>query len=505
MSNEDLFQFQILFRQGLGSGNIDLANRRLAGGDIVAQVGLSSGSNLLDLGAGDAIIVVASDLHEEAPVWWLRVKQAAERGAALVVLNARATRLDKYATHVCHYPAGQGVITVRQLVNLAKVETETNGDALANAAEAIANANHFVAFYGSEGVTYAETDAIARLLANLLQMKNGEGHAGKLNNGLIPVWPHNNTQGAWDMGVHPALGPGYTAVEPGLDAAAIYTGAANGDLKALFVMGADPLGDGLMADRGQLEFLVVQELFLTETAVHADVVLPAQSWAEREGTYTTGERRVQRYYPAIQPLGDNKADWQILAGISERVGLGKPAFAASLLFRDIAKSVPQYKGMDYRSLAKVEEQWPVVGGDDLYYGGTAYDNRAGLGQQWAASAESDSVAAFDVPDTAVTVLEGITVIHAAALYTPGTIINQSDVLAPRLAQPTAIFNLADAVNLALASGDMIQVLMGETAVTVQTTMSDKLPAGLVLLRGVPYFAGTAVAQISKLEKEGELV
>jgi anaerobic selenocysteine-containing dehydrogenase len=89
------------------------------------------------------------------------------------------------------------------------------------------------------------------------------------------------------------------------------------------------------------------------------------------------------------------------------------------------------------------------------------------------------------------------------LYTPGTIINHSDVLAPRLAQPTAVINPADA-NPSIAAGDMVQVMVGETAVTAQAHLSDKAPAGLVLLRGVPYFAGTAVAQISKLETEEEL-
>ncbi len=97
LSNEDLFFFQKLFRKGLKSNNIDLAQRPLAGGDVVAQVGLSSGSNLGELGAGDAVLVVASDLHEEAPVWWLRVKQAADRGAKVVVVNPYATRLDKHA------------------------------------------------------------------------------------------------------------------------------------------------------------------------------------------------------------------------------------------------------------------------------------------------------------------------------------------------------------------------------------------------------------------------
>src|SRR5690606_11939769 len=103
----------------------------------------------------------------------------------------------------------------------------------------------------------------------------------------------------WDMGIHPAFGPGYVAMSAGRDAADIYAGAADGRVTALYVMGADPVGDGLMDGRGKLGFLVVQELFLTETAALADVVLPAQSWAEREGTFASGERRVQRYYPAI--------------------------------------------------------------------------------------------------------------------------------------------------------------------------------------------------------------
>jgi NADH-quinone oxidoreductase subunit G len=504
LSNEDLFQFQKLFRKGLKSNNIDLAARRLAGGDVVAKVGLSSGSNLKELGKGDAIIVVASDLHEEAPVWWLRVKQAADRGAALIVLNVRATRLDKHASHVRHYAPGQAVDALRQLVNFAKVEGDANGDVLSAAAETAANANNLVAFYGSEGVDYWETAVIAQLLANLLLMKNGDGHAGRPNNGLIPVWPHNNTQGAWDMGVHPALGPGYAALETrGLGAIAIYEGAANGDVKALFVMGADPVGDGLMADRGQLEFLAVQELFLTETAQLADVVLPAQSWAEREGTFTSGERRVQRYYPAVLPIGDNKADWQILSEIGERVGLGKPAFAASLVFNEVAKAVPQYKGMDYRTLAKVVKQWPDVGGEDAYYAGNAQENRAGLGQVWASAAETGAVAAYDVAETAVHVNDGLALIRTAALYTPGTLISQSDVLVDRLARPTITLNAQNAAEMELVEGDLIDVNVAGTAVSALVHINKNTPAGLMLLSGAPYFEGTAVAQINKLNKEEE--
>ncbi|MCA9946590.1 MAG: NADH-quinone oxidoreductase subunit NuoG [Anaerolineales bacterium] len=502
VSNEDMFLFQKLFRQGLGSNNIDLANRRLAGGDVVAKVGISQGSNLLNLGQGDAIVVVASDLHEEVPAWWLRVKQAAQRGASLVILNVRPTRLDECSRHVIHYQPGQAISTLRQLVNDAKVAAaDADNSPLKAAADVIMQANNVVAFYGAEGLTYQETEAAAKLLANLLLIKNEEAHAGRPNNGLIPVWPHNNTQGAWDMGIHPALEPGYKpAANPGMDAADIYAAAQTGELKALFVLAADPIGDGLMASRGKLGFLVVQELFLTETAAQADVVLPAQSWAEREGTFTSGERRVQRYYPAIQPVGEARPDWQILAQVGERVGLGKPAFAASLVFRDVAKAVPQYKEMDYRALAKVEKQWPDVGGDDLYYGGNAYENRVGLGMQWPVEAEAGSVEHFEVSTVANDVPTGVAVVRTAALFTPGTLINHTELLAPRMAQPTLTMHQNDAAAQQLANGQQVAVEVNGKPVTVQVAVNGRTPEGVALLRGVPYQAGLAELKLSKIEE-----
>ena len=251
-----------------------------------------------------------------------------------------------------------------------------------------------------------------------------------------------------------------------------------GNVKTLYITGADPVGDGLLADRSQLDFLVVQELFLTETAALADVVLPAQSWAEREGTFTSGERRVQRYYPAITPVGESRADWQILAQVGERLDMGKPAFAASLLFRDVAKTVPQYKEMDYRTLARVEEQWPIVGGDDLYYGGTSYKNEAGLGQQWQAEAETGEVAQFDVPDVAAGAKDGLQLVRTAALYTGGTLLNQSDVLAPRMAQPTLSLHVDDAQTLNVADGDKVNITVADMSVAAQVHVNGNAPAGL---------------------------
>lgn len=491
LSNEDLFLFQKLFRQGLKNSNVDLVDNRLAGGDVVSQIGLASGSNLGDLGPGDAILVVASDLHEEAPVWWLRVKQAAQRGANLVVLNLRKTRLDKYAAHAIHYQPGEALATVRQLSIAAKVDTDqTDGDPLNIAADALIEAENLVIFYGSEGLTFAETDSLARQLGNLLLLKQGNGeqgsyHAGRPNNGLVPVWPRANSQGAWDMGVRPDFAPGYEHLEePGLEAGAIYEGINNGKIKALYLAGADPIGDGQLKDRGQLDFLVVQELFMTESAQVADVVLPAQSWAEREGTYTSGERRVQRFYPAIPPVGRSRPDWQILALVGERTGLGKPPFAASLAFREIAEQVPQYADMNYRLLAWSEEQWPLVGEGDLYYGGTAHRNDYGLGLQWPVAAEQSNVERFDVPDISAGESDGLVIVGTTALYTQGLLLNQSEILKPRVSKAEILLNSADASQFEISNGDMVSVSVNGKAFQVTANVNGNTSAGLALLRGI---------------------
>ncbi|MGH2537087.1 MAG: NADH-quinone oxidoreductase subunit NuoG [Candidatus Promineifilaceae bacterium] len=490
LSNEDLYLFQKLFRQGLGSANIDLTAPRLGGGDVVAAVGLAAGSNLKDLGPGDAILVVAADLHEQAPVYWLRVKQAAERGAALVTLNLRPTRLDAYARHSIRYAPGAALATAQGLLNAAKIERGREADdALQAAADDLIKAENLVAFYAAEGLERAESETLARLLGNLLLVKQGEEgrpHAGRRNNGLVAVWPRGNTQGAWDMGVRPEAGPGYAPLaEPGADAAGICAGVKSGAVKALFLAASDPVGDGLLAGRGELDFLAVQELFMSRSAELADVVLPAQSWAEREGTFTNGERRVQRFYPAINAMGDSRPDWIVLAQLGERVGLGRPAASAGLVFKEIAGQVPQYAGLDYRRLAWSEAQWPEVGGDDMYYGGTAYRNKAGLGLQWPAAAEGGALEPFELPDIGREEPNGLALVPIPALYQPGRLIAVSELLAGRVARPTLYLNPADAAELALADGAELGLLAAAGGQSVQAAVRPEAPAGVALLRGVP--------------------
>ncbi len=504
LSNEDLFMFQKLLRDGLGSNNVDLARKRVGGSDVVAQVGITSGSNLKELASGDAILVVATNLHEEAPVWWLRVKQAAERGATVIVLNLRPTRLDKYARQVIHYKQGEALSTVYRLLNASKVETDKpSDDPVVNAAETLIKANNLVIFYGGEGLNYFQSETLSRMLGNLLLVKqmsgdDGHYHAGRTNNGLIAVWPQANTQGAFDMGVHPEFGPGYKSLaEPGWDVEAIYSGAVNGDLEALYLVGADPIGDGLIESRGALNFLVVQELFLTETAEIADVVLPAQSWAEREGTYTSGERRVQRFYPAVSALASCRPDWQIIAQVGERVGLGRPRVAPSLMFQEIADTVPQYKDMDYRSLAWTERQWPEVGGDDVYYGGTSYENRSGLGKQWPVAAQSNPVSAFEFIEVTDSADDGLYLLPVVSLYDESTLTNKSELLRARLTAPVVYLHPGDAGQQAIAHGDDVRLKVNGSSFHAKAVLSDRNPIGIALLTGTSTHNGSALVRFVK--------
>ena len=255
---------------------------------------------------------------------------------------------------------------------------------------------------------------------------------------------------------------------------------------------------------------------MTPTARQADVVLPAQSWAEREGSFTSGERRVQRFYPAIQPIGESLPDWQILAGVGEKLGLGKPPFAAALMFREIAQAVPQYAGMSYRTLAQVVDQWPYVGGEDLYYGGTSYDNKSGVGEQWAAAAESEdgAVELFDVPDVARAGSapdasgERLTAIPTTALYRSGTLINHSPVISSRIVPPSLLLHAADAAAHHLAQGDTVQVQVAgdrlDLLVDVDEDDAATVP-GLALLRGVSLPPGASVLKIAGIEKLAPVV
>jgi NADH-quinone oxidoreductase subunit G len=481
-SNEDLFNFRRLVE---GLGGTAFLHSSMSGGEWVQKAGLGSGSNLGHLGRGDAVLVVASDLHQEAPVWWLRVKQAAERGAALVVLGARPTRLEKHATHALRHAYGDTEGALLRLLNAVRPRPELAkapmDETVQAAASALASANRLVVFFGQEGLEFGATEAVARDCVALL---SATGHAGKPDCGLVPVWPQGNVQGAWDVGLWPdpdRLRQAFTSA------------------KALLVMAADPLGDspGLAAALPAGCFVVVQELAMTETARRADVVLPAQSFVERQGTYTTGERRVQRFYPAIRPQGETLPDYEILARIGRRSGVPLQD-DPSVVMQAISAEMPDYSEISYQALAHVEPQWPLAGGDDLYLGGTAYKNFQGLGVALPSAAERGEPLAVNLidPETDRSRGTGLLLVPIARLLDRGATVLPSALLSQRLADREISLHPDEARRHGLKSGEPAEVQFDGRAYTVQVRVEEQLPMGVAL---VPRSVGVPIDEPTRVE------
>jgi formate dehydrogenase major subunit len=202
----------------------------------------------------------------------------------------------------------------------------------------------------------ATSGDLIRAVANLQLIT---GNIGKAGAGVDLLRGKSNAQGAMDMGCVPG--------ENGAAVPAMIAGAAAGKIKAMYVMGENIASAGAHVPEalGKLDFLIVQDMFMTETAQKAHVVLPSAAFAERDGTFTNSERRVQRVRKAVEPAGSSKADCQIICELAKVMGHEKEfAFAtAEHVFSEIAKHVPTYAGITYAMLEKPEAvQWPAAGG-----------------------------------------------------------------------------------------------------------------------------------------------
>ncbi|HEY9075805.1 MAG TPA: NADH-quinone oxidoreductase subunit NuoG [Anaerolineaceae bacterium] len=433
LSNEDFYNLHRLTTARHGKPTLATY---MAGGDLTGKLGLTPGSNLADLGKGSAILVAACDLHEEAPIWWLRVKQAAQRGATLVVANPRSTRLDLYASHRLMYAYGSESEAILSLLPVA------SGSA---AAKSLAEAENLVIFFGSEGLGLEGSARLARACAELLIQT---GHTGKPNNGLVGVWHSPNLQGAWDIGFR----PNPSLVED------IRSLAGEG---AAYIVAADPAGDDPeLADAlKQAGTVIVQDLFYTETARMADLVLPAAAFTERDGTYTSGERRVQRFYPAVTPLTGPLPDFAIAAKIAARLGVNLEAqFAPLIMLKSIANDIPDYAGISYPRLAEVKPQYPILGRMDVYYGGTSYDNQHGLGITLPNAAMRRET--LDLPPMIPTSQQHLGDVFLAPitrLYDQGITLQPSHLLDARKTQPVLGIHPRAAAALALSEGERVAI------------------------------------------------
>jgi NADH-quinone oxidoreductase subunit G len=321
VTNEDLFMLRELAGT-LGTRKMGVWPPNLGDHRPNDEVGLASESRLTELGKGDAVLVIASDLEEEAPIWFLQAKQAADRGAQVFVANMRVSKLDHYAADTLTFEPGGAVAALNSLTATAISSKWTDADTLdrlngfddlaaalkgtrqpyKEAAEALAKADNLVVFVGNDGLDADGHSALLQAAANFLAVT---GHVGRRNNGLIPVWPGANTQGAFDLGFSAA------------DSRAMLKNTPD----VLVIAQADVAYDPAWAAAlDAADTVIYLSLFgQDDTVEKADIVLPVQSFAERDGTFTNAVRRGAALLHPARP------DWREPSGVGSRCADSSPA------------------------------------------------------------------------------------------------------------------------------------------------------------------------------------
>ena len=255
--------------------------------------------------------------------------------------------------------------------------------------------------------------------------------------------------------------------------------------KVLLVAQAELLDDDPAARAwlSQIETIIYANFFDDGISEMADFVLPIQSFAERDGSFVNGERRVQRFYTAQGPVGQSVPAWKLFGGIRQALGAGPLKPSAAAVMQDLSANIPEFEGISYKALAQVKREFPDVGGRDQYYGGTAYANTGGLGIQIPARADARKPRTKKVgSDEALTFDEGeVAIIPVTRLYNRQRNFRPSLIVEPRILAPVAIVNAANGAAMEIADGDMVEIHAGDASVRVRAALSGDIASGAVAL------------------------
>jgi formate dehydrogenase major subunit len=414
-SNEEAYLFQKLVRTGFGTNNVDHCTRLCHASSVAALMeGIGSGAvsaTFNECKNSEVIFVIGANPTENHPVAATFFKQAAKRGATLIVADPRGQALKRHATHMLQFKNGTDVALLNGMLNTIVseklydeqyIQTFVEGfkaftdnikdyspeemapicgvepDVIRTVARKFARAKSAIIFWGMGISQHTHGTDNARCLIALSLIT---GQIGRPGTGLHPLRGQNNVQGASDSGLIPMFFPDYKSVEDpqiraryegawgvkldpkkGLTVVEIMNATHEGEIKGMYIMGenpamSDPDLNHAREALAHLEHLVVQDLFLTETAVYADVILPASAWPEKDGTVTNTNRQVQMGRQALPLPGDAKHDWWLLQEIGRRIGLPWTYEGPSDIYAEMASLMPS---LDNISWERVERQSAVT-------------------------------------------------------------------------------------------------------------------------------------------------
>lgn len=422
-TNEENYLMQKFIRAVIGTNNIDCCARVCHSPTALGMqnsFGTGAATNSIeDIDYTDCILIIGANPTDAHPVTGAKLKQFAIKGKPSIVIDPRRTEMARYATYHLQLKPGTNVALLNMMLyyivaegleekDFIKNRTEGYADfceqilkldinemekitgvdkaLVRNAAIAYANAPNAMSFHGLGVTEHTQGSFTVMLISDLALIT---GNIGRKGVGVNPLRGQNNVQGAADMGCQPHQGAGYlnahdpeinkqyeafykTAIpqSKGYKIPEMFDASIDGKLKALWLMGedivqTDPNTKKVIEAIENLELLVVQELFLTETAKYATVILPGASFLEKNGTFTNGERRIQRVQKVVEPLKGTKSDGQILIDIMNKMGYKQKDYDSKTMLEEIAQIVPFFAGVTWDNLDANGKQWPVKkGGSD---------------------------------------------------------------------------------------------------------------------------------------------
>ncbi len=533
-SNEEAYLFQKLVRAGFGTNNVDHCTRLCHASSVAAlmeTIGSGAVTNTFgDIENAEVALLTGTNATSNHPVAATFFKEAARKGTKLIVVDPKRPGLADHASVFCRIASGSDVSFYNGLMHVlieeglcdeAFVRDRTEGfdelaalvkeyppervatlcgvdaETIRDVARTIGRAKSMIVFWGMGISQHTHGTDNARCLISLCLLT---GNVGRPGTGLHPLRGQNNVQGASDAGLIPMVYPDYQPVadeairskfeaawgvpldpNPGLTVVEIMRAALAGDVKGMYMLGenpflSDPNINKVRKALANLDFLVVQDIFLTETAEFADVILPATTALEKTGTFTNTDRRVQIGRTALRAPGEARADWEILCDLSTRLGYPMSYPSPSEVFDEFASLTASYDGLSYEILGTEGKLWPCPSpdhpGEQVLFGDSFPSGRGKL-------VPCDVLPADELPDD-----EYPFVLNTGRLlehWHTGSMTRRTKALDAIQPEAHATLHPADAARLGLEEGDFARVTSRRGSIRLKIRRSDDVaPSGVFI-------------------------
>jgi len=547
-SNEEAYLFQKLIRTGLNTNNVDHCTRLCHASSVAALLEtIGSGAvtaPFYEVEHSEVVIVIGANPTENHPVAATFFKNATKQGTKLIVMDPRGHSLKKHATHMLQFKPGSDVALLNSIMNviieeklfneeyikeyttgfvelkkhlkqyspdLMKSETGISPDVIREVARLFAKTDKGIIFWGMGISQHTHGTDNARCLISLALMT---GNVGRRGSGLHPLRGQNNVQGASDAGLIPMMYPDYQLVEDikhkdffekswktnlddkkGLTVVEIMNAIHDDQIKGMYILGENPAMSDPDLNHARealqkLEHLVVQDIFLTETATYADVILPASAWPEKNGTVTNTNRQVQMGRKAIDSPGLAKEDWWIINELGKRLGLAWDYNNPKEIYEEMATTMPSLNNITWDRLMKENSvTYPCNSssepGQEIVFG-DKFPTLNGKGKFVPAKVTSPD----EIPDKNFSMI--LTTGRQLEHWHTGSMTRKASNLDALEPEPTVSLSPSDIVDNNLIPGEMIKVSTRRGSVKIRVRQDSAIPKGVIF---IPFCYNEAAANL----------